>query len=140
MPTVLVLLITLHIAAVLAKLSLFFAIPRLKSVEHVKAFLRRYRPFERSADVTLWVTGASLIYFASWKLLFQSWMLISLGLYLLVFLLIRFVLTRELRSIAQSKKLLAAEELGKLRVSNWCVGIIAAVFLAVIAYLMMTKP
>lgn len=140
MPAVLVPLIIVHVTAVLSKLTLFVAIPRLKSVEHVRTFLRKYRPFERSADVVLWITGAGLIYFTSWRMLQQTWMLVAIALYLLVFVAIRFALTRELRNISQSKKQLASEELKRLRTNNWCVGIIAVVFLGIIAYLMMTKP
>lgn len=140
MPAIFVPLIILHVTAVLAKLSVFFAIPRLRSVEQVTAFLRRYRPLERAADWILWLTGAALLYFTSWKMLRQTWMLASIFLYLLVFLLIRFALTKELHNIAASKKVLATAELAKLRVSNWCVGIIAIAFLGIIAYLMMTKP
>ena len=140
MPTILVPLIVMHVTAVLSKFSLFFAIPRLKSVEAVKSFLAKYRPFERTADWILWITGAFLIYFSSWQLLRQSWMIVSLALYLLVFISIRFALTGYLRKIADSKKLYAHDELKRLRTNNWCVSIIAVVLLGIIAYLMMVKP
>lgn len=133
-------LIVVHIVAVLSKLTLFFAIPRLQTVDSVRTFITRYRPMERSADVVLWLTGAGLLYFASWSMLRQTWMIVSLILYLFVFIAIRFALTRELQKISQSRKLYAADELRKLRTNNWCVGILAVVLLGVIAYLMMAKP
>lgn len=135
-----VVLIAVHVVAVMSKLSLFVAVPRLRTVDEVQHFLKRYKPFEKTANWILWITGAGLLYFASWRMLEQTWMLVSIGLYLLVFFFIRFALMRELEKIADSKKLLAATELGKLRVNNWCVGILSVVLLAVIAYLMMTKP
>lgn len=140
MPSAIVPLIIIHVSAVLAKLSVFFAIPRLRTVEQVKLFLKKYRPFERSADWILWLTGAGLVYFASWQMMKQAWMIASIILYIIVFVLIRFALTKEMEKISDSKKLLAEAELKKLRVSNWCIGIIAVVFLGIIAYLMMTKP
>ncbi|MDQ0189970.1 DUF2269 family protein [Alicyclobacillus cycloheptanicus] len=140
MPAVMIPLIVVHVVAVIAKLSVFFVIPRLANVEAVQGFLARYRPFERTADWILWITGAGLLYFASWQMLRQTWMIVSLALYLLVFVMIRYALMKELEKIANSKKLLAAEELRRLRVNNWCVGIISVVLLGVIASLMMTKP
>lgn len=140
MPIVLVFIILIHVLAVLAKLRIFFAIPRLKSVEAVKIFQHHYRKFERIADGILWVTGISLLAFAKWKMLQQTWMLVSIALYIIVFLAIRFALTRELEKISHSNKILASEELKRLRTNNWCVGVLAVVFLGVIAYLMMTKP
>lgn len=140
MPTVMVPFIVVHIVAVLSKLTVFFAIPQLNSVDSVRRFTARYRPFERTADAVLWLTGGGLLYFASWSMLRQTWMIVSLALYLFVFLSIRYALTRELRKISDSKKLYAAEELRKLRTNNWCVGILAVVILGVIAYLMMAKP
>lgn len=140
MPTVLVPLIVVHICAVVAKLSVFFRIPKLTNVESVQGFLRRFRPYERTADWTLWITGAGLLFFARWQMLRQTWMIVSIALYLLVFVMIRYALMKELEKISNSKKLLAADELRRLRVNNWCVGIIAVVLLGVIASLMMTKP
>lgn len=140
MPAVMVPMIVVHVIAVLSKLSLFVAVPRLKSVEQVKAFMAKYRPFERTANWVLWITGVGLLYFASWRMLMQTWMWVSIVLYLLVFFFMKFALLKELEKIADSRKLLAATELGKLRVNNWCVGILSIVLLGVIAYLMMTKP
>lgn len=140
MPTVLIPLIVVHVSAVVAKLGVFFRIPRLQSVADVKTFLQRYKPYERTADLILWITGAGLIYFASWQMLRQTWMLVSIGLYLLVFVMVRYALMKELQKIGASKKLLATDELKKLRVNNWCVGIISVVLLGIIATLMMTKP
>lgn len=139
-PPVMILILILHIVAVLSKLTVFLVIPRLDSVASVRTFLVRYRPFERTADVVLWITGLLLLYFARWSMLRQTWMIVSIALYLLVFIAIRFGLTRELNRISDSKKLLATEELKRLRVNNWCVGLLAVGLLAVIAYLMMTQP
>lgn len=140
MPAVLVPLIVVHVCAVVSKLSVFFVIPRLTSVQAVQGFLRKFRPYERGADWILWLTGAGLLYFASWQMLRQTWMIVSILLYLLVFVMIRYALMKELVKISNSKKLLATEELRKLRVNNWCVGIIAVILLGVIASLMMAKP
>lgn len=140
MPAVMIPLIVVHVSAVLSKFSLFFAIPRLKTVEGVQKFLAKYRPFERAIDAVLWITGALLIYFTSWQMLRQTWMIVALALYLFVFVSIRFALTRVLQGIADSKKVFAHEELARLRTNNWCVGILAVVLLGIIAYLMMVKP
>ncbi|WDL98213.1 DUF2269 family protein [Alicyclobacillus sp. ALC3] len=140
MPAVLVPFIVVHVSAVIAKLGVFFRIPRLQSVAEVNGFLKRYKPYERTADWILWVTGAGLLYFASWQMLRQTWMIVSIGLYLLVFVMVRYALMKELEKIASSKKLLATDELKRLRINNWCVGIITVVLLGVIATLMMTKP
>ncbi len=140
MPVVLMPLIVIHVSAVLAKLGIFFVIPRLNSVEQVRHFVERYRPVEKAADWILWLTGAGLVAFSSWHILLQTWMLVSIGLYLIVFLAVRFALTRELEKIAESKKLYARDELKKLRTNNWCVGILAVALLGIIAYLMMTQP
>lgn len=96
MPAVLVPLIVVHVCAVIAKLRIFFVIPRLSTVAEVTRFLQRYRPFERTVDWILWITGAGLLYFASWQMLRQTWMIVSLVLYLLVFVMVRFALTKEL--------------------------------------------
>ena len=140
MPPVLLPLIVVHVTAVLAKLTIFVIIPRLKTVDSVRRVLTKYRPYERTADTVLWVTGAGLVYFASWQMLRQTWMIASIILYLLVFLAIRFALTREMEKIAQSKKLLATEELKRLRTNNWCVATVAVAFLGLIGYLMLNKP
>jgi hypothetical protein len=140
MPAVFIPLIVVHVGAVLAKLSVFFVVPRLDSVERVKAFIQRFRPVERTADWILWITGAGLLACTSWRMLMQTWMLVSIGLYVIVFLTVRFALTKELENIANSKKLYARDELKKLRTNNWCVGILSVVLLGIIAYLMMTKP
>jgi hypothetical protein len=139
-PAVLIPLIVIHVSAVLAKLGVFFVIPRLDSVEQVRRFVQRYRPVEKTADWILWLTGAGLVAFTSWRILLQTWMLVSIGLYLIVFLAVRFALTRELENIAESKKLYARDELKRLRTNNWCVGILSVVLLGIIAYLMMTQP
>jgi quinol-cytochrome oxidoreductase complex cytochrome b subunit len=139
-PAVLIPLIVIHVSAVLAKLGVFFVIPWLDSVEQVRRFVERYRPVEKAADWILWLTGAGLIAFTSWRILLQTWMLVSIGLYLVVFLAVRFALTRELENIAESKKLYARDELKRLRTNNWCVGILSVVLLGIIAYLMMTQP
>jgi len=140
MPIVLVPIIVVHVSAVLAKMSIFFAIPRLQSVDAVRRFRVRHRKFERVADAILWLTGVALLFFARWQMLRQTWMLVSIGLYILVFLAMRYALTKELEKISESKKKLAAEELKRLRTNNWCVAILAVVLLGVIAWLMMTKP
>lgn len=140
MPAVMIVLIVVHVTAVLAKLSIFVMIPRLQDVQQVRDTLVRYKPFERIADWILWLTGAGLLYFASWQMLKQAWMFISIALYLLVFIAIRFALTREMEKISQSKKLYARDELKRLRTNNWCVATTAVGLLGVIAYLMVNKP
>jgi Predicted integral membrane protein (DUF2269) len=132
--------VLIHVTAVFAKLGMFFIIPRLHTVEQVRRFLERYRPYERVVDIILWVTGLLLCYFAKWQMMRQTWMIVSLLLYLLVFVLIRVVLTRSLMQISESKKLLAKEELSKLRISNWCVALIAVGLLGIISYLMTVRP
>lgn len=133
-------LIIVHVSAVLVKISLFFAIPRLRSVDDVRTFLSRWRPVQRGADWVVWLTGAGLIALTNWHLLTQTWMLVSIVLYLLVFVLIRFVLMRELDQISASRKRIAEDEIRHLRTSNWCVGLVAIGLLGVIGYLMMTRP
>jgi hypothetical protein len=133
-------ILILHVLAVTLKLAVFFFVPRLKNVEEVRRFLGRYRPYERTADWLLWITGALLLYVAGWRMLLQSWMLISIGLYLIVFLAIRFALMKELEKISDSKKIIAGAELARLRTSNWCVAILSVGILAIIAYFMMVKP
>lgn len=140
MSTIMLILIIVHVSAVMAKLAIFFIIPRLRDVEQVRATLVAYKPFERTADWVLWLTGAGLVYFANWKMLTQAWMLASIGLYLIVFIAIRFALTREMEKISTSKKLHAQAELKRLRFNNLCVSTTAVAFLGIIAYLMITKP
>lgn len=140
MPTALLPLIVVHVSAVLAKMSVFFVVPKLQNVEQVRDFLRRYRPFERAANWVLWLTGLSLLWLFNFRMLRQTWMIVSLALYLLVFVTIRYGLMRELHKISASKKLMAGDELRRVRVNNWCVGIISVVLLGVIASLMMSKP
>lgn len=132
--------VIIHVVAVFAKLGMFFVVPRLRTVEQVRYFLQKYRPYERVVDIVLWITGLLLCYFAKWQMMRQTWMIVSLILYLLVFVLIRVVLTRELVNISESKKLLATTELAKLRTSNWCVAVIAVALLGIISYLMTTRP
>jgi len=140
MPIVLIPFILIHITAVLSKLRIFIAVPKLKSVQEVQSFMSKYKPYERIADWILWLSGIGLLYFAGWKMLIQPWMLISIGLYLIVFIAIRFALINELNKVGTSQKVYANDELKRLRTNNWCVGILAIAFLGIIAYLMMTKP
>jgi uncharacterized membrane protein SirB2 len=139
-PTVVLALIIVHVVAVLLKLALFFIIPRLANVDEVRNFLKRWRPVQRAADWVLWITGAGLLAFTDWRLLKQTWMLVSIALYLLVFVLIRVALMKELENVAASKKRFAVDEVRRLRTNNWCVGLVSAGLLGVIAYLMITKP
>jgi uncharacterized membrane protein len=140
LPAIFLPILIVHCTAVFSKLAVFFAIPRLKSVAAVEGFVRRYRPLERSANWILWITGGLLVYFSSLKMLEQTWMIVSLLLYLLVFVAIRYGLFRELEKISTSKKVLASSELKRLRTSNWCIGLLAIALLIVIAYLMSAQP
>ncbi|MDP9727602.1 DUF2269 family protein [Alicyclobacillus tolerans] len=140
MPAIFMPVLVVHLIAVCSKLTIFFAIPRLRSVAGVTRFIQRYRPFETTANILLWITGGLLVLFSSLKMLEQAWMIISLLLYLLVFVAIRYGLFRELQKISDSRKILAEAELKRLRVSNWCIGILAVALLAIIAYLMSVQP
>ncbi|MCI0183247.1 MAG: DUF2269 family protein [Acidibacillus sp.] len=133
-------ILSVHLLAVLAKISVFFTIPRLKDVESVQSFFRRYQVTDRIANYTMWITGALLLVVTSWKLLLQMWLLVSMLLYILVFLLIRGIVFRRLRIIADSQKLYARDELKLLRVESYCVMGAALGLLGGIGYLMVHKP
>ena len=140
MPAVFIPLIVVHVGAVLAKLSVFFVVPRLTVWNASK---RSSSGSDRWKERPTGFCGSpepGLLACTSWRMLMQTWMLVSIGLYIIVFLAVRFALTKELENIANSKKLYAREELKKLRTNNWCVGILSVVLLGIIAYLMMTKP
>ncbi len=132
-------LIIIHILAVISKLAIFVLVPRVDSVASAQALMARYRPFERGFDWVLWITGALLLVFAR-VLLTKPWMLISIVLYTLVFVLIRTAVWGSLRKVADSNKIYAREEIKRMRTNNWCVALVTIGLLAVIAYLMMTKP
>lgn len=129
-----------HLAAVLAKLSVFAYVPRLRDAEAVKAFFARYKRWDRIANWAMWITGALLIAVTSWRFLLQAWLLVSMLLYILLFVIIRAIMFRRLRLIAESRKVFAREELQVLRTESWCVAIVAIGLLGGIGFLMATKP
>ncbi len=133
-------ILVVHLLAVIAKISVFFTIPKLRDVQSVQAFFRRYQRVDRMANYTMWMTGVLLILVTSWRLLLQMWLLVSMLLYILVFLLIRGILFRRLRIIADSKKLFARDELKLLRTESYCVLVAAVALLGGIGYLMIHKP
>lgn len=133
-------ILTVHLLAVLAKLSLFPFIPRLRDVARVRTFYERYRRVDRIANWTMWITGALLLTVTSWSLLLQPWLLISMLLYILVFVAIRYVLVRRLALIAKSQKVLALDELKLFRTESACVIVLALALLGAIGYLMVHKP
>lgn len=139
MTATLTIIIIIHILAVLCKLAIFVLVPRVDSVVSAQTLMARYRPFERSFDWVLWITGALLLVFAR-VLLTQPWMLISIVLYTLVFILIRTAVWGALKKVAGSNKVYARDEIKRMRTNNWCVALVVVGLLAVIAYLMMTKP
>jgi hypothetical protein len=61
-------------------------------------------------------------------------------LYILLFVIIRAVMFRRLRLIAENRKMFAREELQILRTESWCVAIVAVGLLGGIGFLMATKP
>jgi hypothetical protein len=134
------LLLSLHGLAVLVKLGLLIYIPFLKDVAHVQSFLARYRKIDRAADLSLWATGAGMLFATSWTLFLQTWLLLSIFLYILVFLLIKKVLLKRLQAIAESKKIYARDEFRTLRTENLCVSLVIVALLASIGTMMVTKP
>ncbi|GIM45079.1 hypothetical protein DNHGIG_06280 [Collibacillus ludicampi] len=133
-------MLALHGIAVLVKLGLLLYIPFLKNVTQVQSFLEKYRKIDRAADLFLWGTGAGMLFVTSWSLLLQTWLWLSILLYVLVFLLIKKVLIRRLQEIAASKKIYARDEIKTLRTENLCVGLVIVALLASIGTLMVTKP
>jgi len=133
-------ILVVHLLAVVAKLSLFPLIPRLRDVHSVQVFYSRYKKMDRFANWAMWTTGVLLLWVTSWRLLLQTWMLLSLFLYILVFVAIRYVLVRRLRLIAGSHKRLAVEELKLFRIESICVFIASLALLGGIGYLMVHKP
>jgi hypothetical protein len=139
MTTTLTITIIIHILAVICKLGIFVLVPRVDSVAAAEGLIARYKPYERTFDWVLWITGAALLLFAR-VLLSKPWMLVSIALYTLVFILIRVAVWGSLTKVAASKKRFAREEISKLKTNNWCVALVVVGLLAVIAYLMMAKP
>lgn len=135
-----ILILIVHLTAVAAKLTLFPFIPRLRDVKSVRAFYKWYRPLDRAANWTLWLTGILLVAVTSWKLLLQMWLLVSILLYIVVFLAIRMILVRRLKLIADSQKVLAHDELKLFRTETACVVVLVLGLLGAIGYMMVNKP
>ncbi|PWI58893.1 DUF2269 family protein [Sulfoacidibacillus thermotolerans] len=133
-------ILAVHLVAVIAKISVFFTIPKLRDVQSVQKFVQRYQTIDRISNYTMWITGGLLLFVTSWRLLLQMWLLVSMLLYILVFLLIRGIVFRRLRIIADSKKLYARDELKLLRTESYCVMAAALALLGGIGYLMVNKP
>jgi hypothetical protein len=133
-------ILAVHVATVAVKLAVLFYIPRLKDVAQIQQFLGKYKKMDRWTDYSLWVTGILLFATTSWRLLLQRWLLLSMLIYSLVFVLIKVVLIRRLEWISSSRKIYAKAEIGKLQFENWCVGIVIVFLMLSIGALMMTKP
>ncbi|MCY0875217.1 MAG: DUF2269 family protein [Firmicutes bacterium] len=133
-------ILIVHLLAVTAKLVLFPFVPRLRDVKSVRAFYTWYRPLDRISNWVLWITGFLLVAVTSWRLLLQMWLLLSILLYIVVFLAIRMVLVRRLKLIADSQKVLAHDELKLFRVETACVVVVVLGLLGAIGYMMVNKP
>lgn len=132
--------LSMHLVTVFYKLAVLFRIPKLADVPQIKDFLTRFKKKERLTDYVLWATGAGLFLVTSIKLLLSMWMLVSMLLYTLIFLLIKFVIIRRLELIVKTKKVKAPDEIRTLRFENTCVSVLIVALLGGIGYLMMTKP
>jgi hypothetical protein len=130
----------MHLVTVFYKLAILFRIPKLENVPQIKEFLSRFKKRERITDYVLWASGASLFLVTSIKLLLSMWMLVSMLLYTLIFLLIKFVIIRRLELIVKTKKVSAPDEIKTLRFENTCVTFLIVAILGGIGYLMMSKP
>ncbi|PWK13343.1 hypothetical protein [Tumebacillus permanentifrigoris] len=130
----------LHLCAVVVKLGVLFYIPRLKSVENVQNFIGWYKKVDRAANYTLWGTGAGMVLATSWKMLFQMWLLVSMLIYTLIFVIIKKVVLSRMESIVETNKVYAHEEMSKLRFENFCVIVTALGLFGAIGYLMANKP
>ncbi|MDI3328622.1 MAG: DUF2269 family protein [Alicyclobacillaceae bacterium] len=133
-------LLAFHLGAVAVKLAVLFYVPRLKDVRQIRAFLGTYRRLDWITDWVLWLTGAGFFFVTSWEYLLQLWLLVSMLIYLLIFIMIKKVVIGGMQRIAQTKKLHAYEEVSRLRFENLCTGVAVAGLLGMIAYLMITKP
>lgn len=133
-------ILTVHLAAVAGKLSIFVAVARVRDVPGVQRFFALYKKIDRLANWTMWITGALLLVVTSWRYLLQVWLLASMLLYVLLFVIIRAVLFRRLRLIADSKKVFARDEIKQLHFESWCVLTTAVALLGGIGYLMVHKP
>jgi hypothetical protein len=129
-----------HILTVCYKLAILFRVPKLENVSQIKEFLTKFKKKERMTDYVLWATGAGLFLVTSIKLLLNLWMLVSMLLYTLIFLMIKYVIIRRLELIVKSKKIYAPDEIKTLRFENTCVAVVIVGILGGIGYLMMTKP
>lgn len=134
------LILALHLLAVTVKLGLLFLIPRLKNVADVQSFLVKYKKWDSLANWLLWITGAALIFTTSLQYLLQTWLIVSMLLYVIIFWIVKKVVLRGLEQIAASKKVHAQAELKKLRFENFCVAITVVGLLGAIGAMMMTKP
>ncbi|MBX6394578.1 MAG: DUF2269 family protein [Alicyclobacillaceae bacterium] len=133
-------LLAFHLGAVAVKLAVLFYVPRLKDVQQIRAFLSTYQRLDRITDWVLWLTGAGFFFVTSWRYLLQLWLLVSMLIYLLIFMMIKKVVIGGMKRVAATKKLHAYEEVSKLRFENVCTAIATAGLLGIIAYLMVTKP
>ncbi|HEU4965234.1 MAG TPA: hypothetical protein VFV52_15505 [Bacilli bacterium] len=133
-------ILVLHLIAVFTKLAVLFYIPRLKDVEAIRNFLGTYKKIDRYADTFLWATGIGMVLATSIQLLLQVWLLVSMFLYLLIFVIVKRVVVRRMEQILASNKVYAREEIKRLRFENYCVIVAAVLLLGAIGSLMMTKP
>lgn len=134
------LILGFHLAAVFVKLAVLFYIPRLKDVESIRKFLGTYKKIDRFADYFLWATGIGMILVTSIEMLLQVWLLVSMFLYMLIFMIVKRVIVRRMEKILASNKLYARDEIKTLRFENWCVIVSAIILLGAIGTMMMTKP
>jgi Zn-dependent protease with chaperone function len=133
-------ILVLHLLAVSAKLIVLLKIPRLKNAEQTKQFLQSYRKWDITADVMIWITGLSFFFVTTFAYLMQTWLLVSMFLYMLIFFVMKKVLIRGLNKVVDSGKVHAETELKTLRVQNVCIAVFMLASLAGIGYLMATKP
>jgi hypothetical protein len=138
--TLFYIILGLHLCAVIVKLGVLFYIPTLKNVEQVENFIGPYKKIDRVANYTLWGTGAGMVLATSWELLLQMWLLVSMLIYTLIFVIIKKVVLSRMESIVGSNKVFAREEMSKLRFENFCVIVTAVGLFGVIGYLMANKP
>ncbi|KEO84568.1 hypothetical protein [Tumebacillus flagellatus] len=138
--TLFTIILVFHLLAVVVKLGVLFYIPRLKTVEQVQSFLAPYKKIDRAADITLWVSAVAMILTAGWQILLQLWLLVSMLIYALIFIIVKKVILGRMNSIVETNKVFAREEMSKLRFENACVIITAVGLFGAIGYLMANKP
>ncbi|MBL0386054.1 hypothetical protein JJB07_05250 [Tumebacillus sp. ITR2] len=138
--TLFYIILVFHLLAVLVKLGVLFYIPTLKTVEQVQKFLSPYKKIDRAADITLWVSAVAMIWAAGWQILLQMWLLVSMLIYALIFLIVKKVILGRMNSIVATNKVFARDEMSKLRFENACVIITAVALFGAIGYLMANKP